>query len=304
MSGSVAAAKYEKACALLPERLSISALNISIKQMCEAEELRLRVGRAVHLSLPEGELAIPLTRVTGEDLEHVLDRASEYSRYAANETMRQGFLTAKGGYRIGICGSVRCNGEMCDGIENLSSLNIRIPREQEDIARPLLPKLTESGKLVSTLILSPPGGGKTTLLRDLVRLASNGTERSEPMRISLVDERGEIAAMHRGVPQLDVGQFTDVLDSCPKKLAVPMLLRSMTPQVIALDEIALEQDVDALCVATNCGVVLFATVHAASQKELSVRPVLSRLLTCGVFRRIVVISGAGRNRTYEVEALT
>ena len=303
MTGSVAASKYEKACALLPERLSISALNISTKQMAEVEELRLRVGQALHLSLPDGELVVPLTRVTTEDLEYVVDRASEYSRYAANETMKQGFLTAKGGYRIGLCGSVRCSGEVCDSIENLSSLNIRIPREQEDIARPLLPKLTENGKLVSTLILSPPGGGKTTLLRDLVRLASNGTERSEPMRVSLVDERGEIAAVHRGIPQLNVGQFTDVLDTCPKKIAVPMLLRAMTPQVIALDEIALEQDVDALCIAANCGVVLLATVHARTKNELAGRPVLNRLLTCGVFHRIVVISGSGRNRMYDVEGL-
>lgn len=304
MAVSAAAAKYERACGLLPERLSISTLSISEKQMEQVEELRLRVGRAVHLSMPDGEFAVPLTRVTGDDLEYVLDRASEYSRYAAEQTIKQGFLTAKGGYRIGICGSVRCSGGMCDGIENISSLNIRIPREQEDIARPLLPKLTEDGKLVSTLILSPPGGGKTTLLRDLVRLASNGTECSVSMRVSLVDERGEIAALHRGIAQLDVGQFTDVLDCCPKMLAVPMLLRSMTPQVIALDEIALEQDVDALCIAANCGVVLLATVHATSRNELAARPVLSRLLTCGVFRRIVRISGSGRKRTYEVEVLS
>lgn len=304
MKGSVAAQKYEKACELLPERLSISALSINRERMALVEEIRLRVGGSIHLSMPDGEIPLPQTRVTGDDLEYVLDRASEYSRYAAEQSMKQGFLTAKGGYRIGICGLARCSGEFCDGIRDLSSLNIRIPREQEDIARPLLPKLTEQGRLLSVLILSPPGGGKTTLLRDLVRLTSNGTELNESMRVSLVDERGEIAAMYRGIAQLDVGTFTDVMDSCPKMIAVPMLMRSMTPQVIALDEIALERDVEALCIAANCGVVLLATVHAASCDELGKRPVLSRLLTCGVFQRAVVISGTGRERRYAVEVLT
>ena len=192
----------------------------------------------------------------------------------------------------------------CWHFQDISSLNIRIPREQEDIARPLLPQLMEQGRIVSTLICSPPGGGKTTLLRDLVRLTADGTEISEPMRVSLVDERGEIAALHRGVAQLGVGSHTDVLDSCPKMIAVPMLLRAMNPQVIALDEIALEQDVDALCAAANCGVVLLATVHSSSIEELEMRPVLDRLLTCGVFRKAVMISGKGRQRKYRVEVLS
>lgn len=303
MKDAIAAGKYEKACELLPGRLSIPALEISRERMAAVEEIRLRAGRAIHLTMPGGEIPLPQTRVIGEDLEHVLDRATEFSRYTAEETLRMGFVTAQGGYRVGVCGTVIAGDGKSGGIRDISSLVIRIPREREDIARPLLSQLLEQGRLVDTLILSPPGGGKTTLLRDLVRLVSDGSELSEPTRVSLVDERGEIAAMHRGVAQLAVGAHTDVLDACPKELAVPMLLRAMTPQVIAVDEIAQERDVDALCAAANCGVVLLATVHASSLEELGRRPVLERLLRCDVFSRAVVIGGQGSKRSYHVEVL-
>ena len=194
-------------------------------------------------------------------------------------------------------------GERSEAIRDISSLAIRIPREREDIAHPLLSRLLVDGKPVNTLIVSPPGGGKTTLLRDLVRLLSDGSELSAPLRVSLVDERGEIAAMHRGVAQLSVGSHTDVMDACPKNLAVPMLLRSMTPQVIALDEIAQQRDVEALYAASKCGVILLATVHASSLEELRQRQSLNELLESGIFDRAILISGQGRKRSYHVEVL-
>ena len=303
MKDIIGAEKYIKACELLPERLSIAAMDISRERMASVEEIRLRSGREMHLTLPEGEFPLPQTRVIGEDLEQVLDRVTEFSRYTAEETIRMGFATARGGFRIGICGTVVSVGERSEAIRDISSLVIRIPREREDIARPLLPRLLVDGKFVNTLIVSPPGGGKTTLLRDLVRLLSDGTELCAPMRVSLVDERGEIAAMHRGIAQLSVGSQTDVMDACPKNLAVPMLLRSMTPQVIALDEIAQQQDVEALCAASGCGVILLATVHAPSWEELSRRPNLSPLLDGVLFERAIIISGQGRKRSYRVEVL-
>ena len=167
----------------------------------------------------------------------------------------------------------------------------------------MLPRLIEAGRLQSALVLSPPGGGKTTLLRDLVRLISLGTEDLPPMRVSLVDERGELAASYRGRPQLDVGPRTDVLDGCLKAAAVPMLLRAMTPQVIALDELALDEDARAVRSAAGCGAVLLATAHAASPEELARRSALAGLLAGDIFRRTVTISGAGADRTYRVEAL-
>ncbi len=303
MKDSIAAAKYEKACAFLPDRLSISALNIAREKMGAVEEIRLRVGRPIHLTISGCELPLPQTRVISEDLEHVLDRVTEFSRYTAEETLRMGFATAQGGFRVGVCGTMISAGGRSEGIRDISSLSIRIPREMEDIARPLLPRLLERGRLMNTLILSPPGGGKTTLLRDLVRLVSDGSELAESMRVSLVDERGEIAAMHRGMPQLAVGSHTDVLDACPKKLAIPMLLRTMTPQVIALDEISGEADVESLCAAVNCGVVMLATAHASSACDWECRPLLKRLKSCGVFERAIVIEREKMVRSYRVEVL-
>jgi stage III sporulation protein AA len=202
---------------------------------------------------------------------------------------------------VGICGTALPGEGDNLGIKDISSLSIRIPRLCEGAALPVLPGLLEEGRPVSTLLLSPPGGGKTTLLRDLVRLLSRGDGLAEPVRVALVDERGELAAVCQGRPQLEVGPHTDIMDGCPKALAVPMLLRAMSPQVIALDELALPEDVEAVRAAAGCGVVLLATVHAASVAELSARPLLRGVLESGVFRRAVVI--AGEDRRCRVEAL-
>ena len=286
MTEEYAAARYEDACALLPGRLRAAAMTVERSQKAEAEEIRLRIGRPVSLTLPAMELFLPQTRVIRGDLEQALDRATEYSRYVAAETLRHGYVTAEGGFRIGVCGTALPCGERNEGIRDVSSLAIRIPRVREDAARPVLPELLEEGRPLSTLGLSPPGGGKTTLLRDLVRLLSQGTELAPPCRVALVDERGELAAVHRGRPQLEVGCRTDVLDGCPKALAVPM-----------------PEDVAAVGTAANCGVTLLATVHAASLQDLRGRQVGRALLECGVFRRAVVIEGLGAARQCRVERL-
>jgi len=303
MTEEYAAARYEEACALLPGRLRAAAMAEEQGRRAAAEELRLRIGRPVYLTLPGGEVPLPQTRVVRGDLEQVLDRATEFSRYAASETLRRGYVTAQGGFRIGVCGTALPSGEDNQGLRDVSSLSIRIPRVREGAARPVLPELLENGRPSSTLVLSPPGGGKTTLLRDLVRLLSQGTELSRPFRVALVDERGELAAVHRGRPQLEVGCHTDVMDGCPKALAVPMLLRAMTPEVIALDEVALQADVEAVCAAAGCGAALLATVHAMSLQDLETRPVGRALLECGVFRRAVLIEGRGGERQSRVERL-
>ena len=300
MTEEYAAARYEDACALLPGRLRTAAMLLERRRKAEAEELRLRIGRPLYITLPAMEAPLPQTRVIRGDLEQVLDRATEYSRYVAAETLRHGYVTAQGGFRIGVCGTALPLGDCNEGIRDVSSLSIRIPRVREDAARPILPELLEDGW---PLLMGPPGSGKTTLLRDLVRLLSQGTELAPPRRVALVDERGELAAVHRGRPQLEVGCHTDVLDGCPKALAVPMLLRAMTPQVIALDEVAMQPDVEAVCAAANCGVTLLATVHASSLQDLRGRPVGRALLECGVFRRLVIIEGFGLDRRCRVEPL-
>lgn len=296
MTEEYAASRYEEACSLLPLRLRSAALALPLARKAAAEELRLRIERPLSLTYPEGETPLPQTRVLRSDLEQVLDKASEYSRYAAAETIRRGYITASGGFRIGLCGTALPSGGSNEGLRDPSSLSIRIPRVHEGAALPVLPEILEGGRPLSVLILSPPGGGKTTLLRDLVRLLSQGTSINPPCRVALADERGELAAVHRGRPQLEVGPLTDIMDGCPKSLAVPMLLRAMSPQVIALDEIALDADVEAVRAAAGCGVALLSTVHASSLEDLDARPIGRALLSCGVFRRAVSIEGGGAGR--------
>jgi stage III sporulation protein AA len=164
-------------------------------------------------------------------------------------------------------------------------------------------QLFRSGELCSTLILSPPGAGKTTLLRDLVRTLSAGVQPYGPQRISLIDERGEVAMMHRGEPQMDVGPYTDVLDACPKALGIPMVLRAMNPQIIAVDEITAYQDIRAMSLAAGCGVRLLATIHAADVTELMDKPLYRTLLEERIFRLAVSIVRTEEGRHYHVEEL-
>ena len=151
-------------------------------------------------------------------------------------------------------------------------------------------------------VIGPNGGGKTTLLRDLVRQLSCG-DGIPPQRITLVDERGEVAVMYRGQPQMDVGPRTDVLDGCPKALAIPMALRAMNPQIIAVDEITVREDLQAMTQAAGCGVALLATIHAADAAELEQKPLYRELLANRVFQQTVRIRVTAAGRVYTVEEL-
>ena len=208
---------YEAAAAILPNRLRKLALALPAEQKEVAEELRLRAGRPMTVLLPEGEISLDAVVDTAE-LETLCDLATEFSRYAAAETLREGFVPVRGGFRLGLCGTAVMKNGMNTNLKNLSSAVIRIARERKGIGEPVVPRLFREGVFQSTLILSPPGGGKTTLLRDLVRCLSDGTADTPSLRVSLIDERGEVAVMYRGEPQMDVGGRTDVLDACPKAL--------------------------------------------------------------------------------------
>lgn len=289
---------FQRAARLLPGALRQRALALDRPLALETEELRLRAGGPLALTTPAGERPLWGTTVRPADLEQVVDAATEFSRYTAADSLRQGWLTAPGGLRVGACGRMTEA-----GITELSSLSIRIPCPRCGAAEPVLPQLWEEGQLCSTLLLSPPGGGKTTLLRELVRLLADGGPDRPALRVALVDERWELAAMYRGIPALDVGRQTDVLSGLPKAQAVPLLLRAMNPQVIALDEVALAEDVAAVRSAAGCGASLLATVHAPSLAALGQRPLGRQLLKGGIFRRAVVLSGRGSGRRARVEVL-
>ena len=294
--------RYEAAAAILPSRLRRLALALPEAQRIMAEDFRLRSGRPMTVVTAEGEFSLDAV-VEAEELETLCDLATEFSRYAASETIRCGFVPVRGGFRVGLCGTAVMKEGVSTNLKNLSSAAIRIGREKKGIGEDLAPRLFHEGVFQNTLILSPPGGGKTTLLRDLVRILSEGREGLPPRRIALLDERGEVAVMHQGLPQMDIGPCTDVLDACPKALGIPMVLRAMNPQIIAVDEITARQDIKAMTLAVGCGVRLLATVHAANVEELMEKPLYRQLLEERIFRLAVCISKTERGRDYRVEEL-
>ena len=253
----------------------------------------------------EGELnAAPDGRaslVTAEDLEQMLGAVTEYSRYACIETLRQGFLPLRGGFRLGVCGSAVVRDGEVSNLKDISSLALRIVCEHIGLGSDIAPQLfSADGRFLSTLILSPPGGGKTTLLRDLIRVLSLGDAEHRALRVAVIDERCELAVCCKGRAQMELGNHTDVLSLCPKAVGIPMVLRGMNPQVIAVDEITAEEDIRAMCLAANCGVGLLASIHAASVDELHQKPLWRELLRARVFCRCIVIRSNGGARSYEV----
>lgn len=300
--------RYEQSCEFLPHRLKSLALSLPDKQKERVEELRLRVMHPLTVLTLEGELnAAPDGRaslVTAEDLEQMLGAVTEYSRYACIETLRQGFLPLRGGFRLGVCGSAVVREGEVSNLKEISSLSLRIVCEEVGLGSGIAPQLfDESGQFLSTLILSPPGGGKTTLLRDLIRSLSLGDSEHRALRVAVIDERGEIAVCCKARPQMELGNHTDVLSLCPKAAGIMMVLRGMNPQLIAVDEITAAEDISAMCLAANCGVGLLASIHAASAEELTQKPLFEELLRAKVFRRCVSIRKEGGRRTYEVGEL-
>ena len=293
---------YRQAAQVLPRRLRQEALGLPQEEQEQAEELRLRAGWPMTAVLPEGERPVGGPPVEPEELEQLVEIASRASVHAVLEQIRRGYLTVAGGHRIGLCGTAVMEGGGIHALRSLSSANLRIARQVPGAARPVLGALCPGGRLESTLILAPPGQGKTTLLRDIIRRVSEG-EGCLPLRVAVADERGEVAALYGGRPQLDGGRRTDVAEGCPKAQGLMLLLRAMNPQVLAVDEITAPEDAAALRTAAGCGVTLLATAHGAGREDLTRRPLYRGLLEEGMFRRLVEITRREGRREYRVEEL-
>ena len=302
MTQMTAADSFVQAVQALPLRLREAALSLPEGDRAKAEELRLRAGWPMTVLAGGEERPLGGPPVAPGELEQLVEIASHASLHAVLDQVRRGYLTIAGGHRIGLCGEAALREGKIHALRAISSANVRIARQVRGAAAPVLDRLCPAGRLAGTLILAPPGLGKTTLLRDLIRSASEG-EGCIPLRVALADERGEVAAMYNGLPQLEVGRRTDVMEGCPKAQGLMLLLRAMNPQVLAVDEITAPEDVRALTAAAGCGVTLLATAHGESRADLERRSLYRPLLEEGLFRFLVGIRREGEGRAYTVKEL-
>ncbi|HZK44501.1 MAG TPA: stage III sporulation protein AA [Syntrophomonadaceae bacterium] len=266
------------------------------------EEIRLRVQKPLVLKIGDidftvnanGRITSNLEQgyiITEEDILRTIATISDNSLYAFEEEIKQGFITIPGGHRVGLAGQVIVDGYDIKTIKDFSGICLRVARERKGCASSLLKKVwNKKGQVNSTLIISPPRCGKTTILRDLARLLSTGSSEYSPQNVVIVDERSELAGSYRGVSQLDVGIRTDVLDSCPKALGMIMAIRSLSPQIIITDEIGHEKDVEAIYECANAGVAVITTIHARNIEELKARPLINNLIEMGLFNIGIVLS--------------
>ncbi|TCS96396.1 stage III sporulation protein AA [Hazenella coriacea] len=244
------------------------------------------VSQNCQLTLQPKESVLP----SREDCRKMLNLISNHSLYTMEEELRRGYVTVEGGHRIGLVGKVVMDQGKVKHLRDVTGFNVRMARQVIGVGEPIIPYLFHDNQVENVLIISPPQCGKTTLIRDLARIASTGHEQFASRKVGIVDERSEIAGCVHGVPQHDIGPRTDVLDACPKAEGMMMMIRSMSPEVLVVDEIGRKEDSDAVHEAIYAGVHLFTTVHGKSIEEICHRPILSGLIREGVFRRMIVLS--------------
>lgn len=295
---------------LLPIHIASLLQNISEEYLFYLEEIRLRPKQPLMLIANNQDFMITQNGVitsefneayvvTKEDVDKTFQFISQNSVYSIEEELKNGYITVPGGHRVGISGQVLLENQEIKTIKYISGLNIRIARQVIGAANQVLPYIVdETGLPLNTLIISPPKAGKTTMLRDIIRQLSFGVKRLriKGFNIGLVDERSEIACCYEGIPQNDVGPRTDVLDRCPKAKGMILLLRSMSPDIIATDEIGKKEDVIAIEEVINAGVAIMATVHGLDLNDVKKRPTIRKMINRGYFNRYIILgfsSGIG-----------
>ncbi|MBO9129699.1 stage III sporulation protein AA [Bacillus sp. 165] len=275
---------------VLPKEMGaiIQQIPSSLKE--RMEEIRIRIHRPLECVISGKPQFLQYT-ATSEDGIYLLNKLSQYSIYTMEEELKRGYVTLRGGHRVGLAGKVVTEGGMVKIIRDVASFNIRIAREKIGIADPLVRYLYKE-RWLNTMIIGPPQTGKTTLLRDFARIMSIGAEeeRIPSCKVGIVDERSEIAGCLKGIPQYQLGTRVDILDACPKAEGMMMLIRSMSPDILIVDEIGRQEDSEAIIEAVNAGVQLFVTAHGYEYEDLFKRPSLKAIVELGIFERFVELS--------------
>lgn len=269
--------------AILPDKVKTALEHLPIT---EIYELRLRANAPVVACVDGQNFPLLSVEVSCADLENIIHKAAEYAIYAVLEQMVKGFITIRGGVRIGIAGELVMQHGQVTAIKNVSSLCIRIPHAVKNCAYAIVPYVFGNLRPVSTLVIAPPGAGKTTMLRDLARQIG---QKYPHLNTLILDERGELAACYQGERQLDVGQNSDVITGGTKAFGFENGLRSLRPDIVITDEIATADDVAMLQRAVHSGVIVIASVHAADLHEVRSKPDLGCLISQGVFERYVIL---------------
>jgi len=257
----------------------------------QLEEIRIKVNKPLFIHIGSKEKMWDYI-ATSEDIKYIMQRISSYSIYAFEDEIRQGYITIRGGHRVGLCGVCVIENNSIKTIKDISSINIRACKEIIGCADKVMPYITYDNLVHNTIIISPPKCGKTTLLRDISRQISKGntSTRIHGKNVSLIDERSEIAGSFKGIPQMDVGIRSDVLDNCPKSQGIMMAIRSMSPDVIVCDEIGTKQDMESILMALNSGISLITTIHGFGIEDLYKRLVFKDIVDNYVFTRGIVLS--------------
>lgn len=277
--------------------------NINDGELEMLEEIRVRNNLPLILKIGQAEKVIDY-KITTEDINYIFQKICENSIYSYQKQIANGFITVQGGNRVGIVGTAVLDGN--DKVINfnyISGLNFRISRQIIGCSNQIVDEIFNGcGGIYNTLIISKPGIGKTTLLRDIVRNVSNGMpNKFKGMNVTVIDERGEISATYKGIMQNDLGMRTDVINDIPKYIGMKMAIRSMAPKVIVADEIGNKRDSEAIKYAMCCGVKGIFTAHGASLEELEKNPEISDLLENKIFEKIICIKDReGKNYNWSI----